>query len=129
MSKRPVARSRPPLLWLLLSFSGRISRRIFWPALLATYCLNFALYFQLLGMTREELEGIGSFLLFLGAVVTLYVNLAISVKRLHDIGYTGFLAIAVAIPFLNLAFAVWAGIVPGTDGANRYGALPDRQPS
>ncbi len=129
MSKRPAARSsQSRLLWLVLGFRGRISRGIFWPALLATYCVNFALYFQLIGMTEKDLEGVGSIFLFLGAAATLYVNLAISVKRLHDIGYAGFLAISVMIPFLNIAFAIWAGIVPGADGPNRYGDAPDRVP-
>jgi uncharacterized membrane protein YhaH (DUF805 family) len=119
---------RSPLLWLLFSLNGRISRSIYWPALLALISVNFALYFQLVGMTEEELEGSLPFLTLLLALAALYVNIAIAVKRLHDVGYAGFLAVAVVIPFLNIAFSIWVGILPGTPGPNSYGDATDVPP-
>ncbi len=129
MPKHRTGPSQSPLAWLLLSFRGRISRRIYWPAFLAVFCLNFALYFQLAGMTKDDLEGWRPFLLFLGAAATLFANIAIAVKRLHDVGYGGFLAIAVALPILNFAFAIWVGLLPGSNGPNTYGDAPDIPPS
>lgn len=118
-----------PLFWLLLSLSGRISRGIYWPALLALFAVNFALYFQLVGMTEEDARGAFPLFMLLAALAALYANIAISVKRLHDVGYAGFLAVATLIPFLNVAFAIWIGLLPGTAGPNSYGDMPDVPPA
>jgi uncharacterized membrane protein YhaH (DUF805 family) len=120
---------RSPLLWLLFSFKGRLSRSIYWPSLLALFCVNIALYFQLLGMTEEEAQGPLPLIMFPVALAALYANFAIAIKRLHDVGYGGFLSIAIAIPFLNILFAIWAGIMPGTAGPNSYGDAADVPPA
>ena len=60
---------------------------------------------------------------------TIYVNVAIAVKRLHDVGYSGFLAVAVLIPIVQVAFFIWVGIIPGTPDPNPYGDRPDVPPS
>jgi uncharacterized membrane protein YhaH (DUF805 family) len=62
-------------------------------------------------------------------LVTLYSTFAVSVKRLHDVGYAGFLALALLIPFVNLAFTIWLGVLPGTADANQYGEAPDVPPA
>jgi uncharacterized membrane protein YhaH (DUF805 family) len=62
-------------------------------------------------------------------LATLYCNLAVAVKRLHDVGYSGFLALALVIPLVNFAFTIWVGILPGTAGPNRYGNAPDTPPA
>jgi uncharacterized membrane protein YhaH (DUF805 family) len=121
-------RRRSSLLWLLLGFGGRISRGIYWPALLALFLVNIALYFQLTGMTEEDLETSRPLMILLVALAAFYVNIAVSVKRLHDVGYSGFLAVAAAIPFLNVAFSIWVGVLPGTAGPNAYGAAADVPP-
>lgn len=128
MANLNTGRRRSPLLWLLFSFRGRISRSIYWPALLALICINFALSFELVGMTEEEVQGSLPLVLFFIALGALYANFAISVKRLHDIGYAGFLSLAVIIPLVNVAFSVWVGILPGTAGPNSYGDAADTPP-
>ena len=61
-------------------------------------CLNFVLYFQLIGTTEEAFSaGLMAYFLLAGVAI-LYANIAIAVKRLHDIGYGGFLAVAILIP-------------------------------
>jgi len=122
------AKRRSPITWLLFSLKGRISRSIYWPAYIALLSLNFALYFQLMSMTEEELAGSMVFVLLFAGAGLLLANIAIAVKRLHDIGYGGFLAIAVPIPFVGLAFSIWVGLVQGTAGPNRYGGAPDMPP-
>jgi uncharacterized membrane protein YhaH (DUF805 family) len=120
---------RSPLPWLLFGFGGRISRGIYWQGFLALLCVNTALYFQLIGMTEEDLAGSRPFLVLLVAIAALFVNIAIAVKRLHDVGYSGFLAIAVAIPILNVAFSIWIGLLPGTAGPNAYADAADVPPA
>jgi uncharacterized membrane protein YhaH (DUF805 family) len=121
---------RSGLAWLLFSMRGRISRAVYWPSYLGLLSLNFALYFQLLRLVNAEGEPPGALLLgsLVSGLAIVYANLAIAVKRLHDIGFAGFMAVAVLIPFVNIVFAVWAGIAPGAAGPNRYGAIADRPP-
>ena len=125
----PARRIRSPAGWIALSLSGRLSRRIYWPSYIAVLALNFSLYFQLLKVVNTAEPAASAVLVIaLGGVGLAYVNIAISVKRLHDIGYSGFLAVAVLIPFINLAFSIWVGIIPGTPDANPYGEQPDVPP-
>ena len=54
-----------------------------------------------------------------------WVELALVIKRLQDRGLTGFLAIFVFVPGINLAFIVGLGLIPGQDGPNAYGPGPN----
>jgi uncharacterized membrane protein YhaH (DUF805 family) len=120
---------RSPSLWLLFGLAGRISRAIYWLCYFLLFCLQSAIAAQLIGGEAASFHAlavsVGPYLL----LVVLYCTLAISVKRLHDVGYSGFLAVAVLIPFLNVAFAIWVGILPGTAGPNAYGDAPDTPPA
>ena len=62
-------------------------------------------------------------------MVTIYWTVAISVKRLHDVGYGGFLAAALFIPLVNVAFTISIGILPGSSDPNAYGPGPDMPPA
>jgi uncharacterized membrane protein YhaH (DUF805 family) len=91
--------------------------------------VNGVLVGQLIGGEQASFhnlaQAIGPFVI-LG---TLYANTAIAVKRLHDAGYSGFLAFALFIPLVNFAFAIWIGILPGTNGPNAYGDATDIVPA
>ena len=84
---------------------------------------------QIIGGEQASYYGLVSSILPVFLLVTLYSNIAVAVKRLHDLGYAGFLALALLIPFVNLAFTIWVGILPGAAGPNRYGVAPDVPPS
>lgn len=78
----------------MLSFDGRLRRSHFWIGFLIIFGANIVL----------------NFIPFIGALISLaliWSNLAISVKRLHDMGKTGWL---VAIPY---AASIVLGIVAG----------------
>ena len=120
---------RSPLPWLLLSFRGRISRAIYWLSYLLIVSVQSALLAQLVGAEEASLHRLAASIGPVVLIATIYCSLAVSVKRLHDVGYSGFLAIANLIPFLNVAFAIWVGILPGTTGPNAYGDAPDVAPS
>ena len=81
--------------------------------------------------------------------MTQYCNIAIVVKRLHDSGYAGTLALVLLLPpamlvvgmatgvyalasiavLVALAFTIWLGVVPGASGPNRFGGAPDVPPA
>jgi len=62
------------------------------------------------------------------AVVTaffaLWALLALTVKRWHDVGVTGWFSILSTPPFANGVVFLILCLLPGTPGANRYGEDP-----
>lgn len=118
-----------PLAWLLFAMKGRVSRQLYWLSYLLLVCLNAALVGQLLGGEEASFSRIAETVGPLVILVTIYSNLAVSVKRLHDVGYSGFLAIAMFVPIVNFVFTIWIGLLPGTAGPNAYGDVPDSVPA
>jgi uncharacterized membrane protein YhaH (DUF805 family) len=118
--------------WLLFEFNGRVSRNVYWLAYLMILFVQAILVRPLVLSAEASLNGdVAATPIWplLALLATLYCHIAVSVKRLHDAGLGGFLATAVLVPLLQLIFTIWAGILPGTDGPNRYGAEPDRLPT
>jgi uncharacterized membrane protein YhaH (DUF805 family) len=119
------------LIWLLFGLKGRISRKVYWLAYAFLICLQSALMAQILE-TQIAAAGAAGTPGFFGGwagdillAVSLYSTFAVSVKRLHDAGYADIIGLAIIIPFINFAFAVWLGIIPGETRPNRYGDAPD----
>ena len=118
-----------PIAWLLFSLKGRASRQAYWLSYLLLVCLNAIIVGQLIGGEEASFsrvaQAVGPFLI----IATIYSNLAVTVKRLHDVGYSGFLAVAMFVPLVNFFFTIWIGILPGTAGPNPYGDVPDSVPA
>jgi uncharacterized membrane protein YhaH (DUF805 family) len=91
-------------------------------------CVQSAVLAQLIGGEEASYYRLAAAIGPAILLVTLFSNLAVSVKRLHDVGYSGFLALALLIPFINVAFTIWVGILPGTAGPNKFGSAPDVPP-
>jgi uncharacterized membrane protein YhaH (DUF805 family) len=118
-------------------FNGRASRAVFWQYTLV-YTVVFALLFWVLGLRL-----IANLL----SLALLLPSLGVSVRRLHDIGKSGWLVLLPVIPwFLTAAFmfVFWpltivsglAGLIcvgyliylytqPGVAGSNEFGPAPD----
>jgi uncharacterized membrane protein YhaH (DUF805 family) len=118
-----------PLLWLFVSFRGRISRGIYWLAYGVLLCVNAVLVGQLIGGSEASFSRLADAVAPFVILATLYANVSVAVKRLHDMGYSGFIAIALFVPFVNFAFTIWVGLVPGTGGPNSYGQVVDTPPA
>jgi uncharacterized membrane protein YhaH (DUF805 family) len=112
---------------VLFSFRGRIPRRTFWLATLATF---LTLAIPAVGVAaviklNEVTEIIGSILLLVLFAVLLWVSLAIRVKRWHDHNKAGWWVLIGLIPYLGgLISFVMLGCVRGTTGPNTYGDDP-----
>ncbi|QQX58372.1 DUF805 domain-containing protein [Pseudomonas chlororaphis] len=65
-------------------------------------------------------------MIFLGVVALAfaYLNITISVQRLHDLGWSGWLWLLNLLPFVYAVFPLLLSVLPGNTGANRYGAPP-----
>ena len=131
------------LAWLFLSFNGRIGREVWWLVVAFRLCLDRALY-PLVG--DEEASNYLTVALALAAL-----QIAPTVKRLHDVGRSGwwffpyvvlpgvlyYVAVStgnnivfVLASFAGLILAMWVifelGFVKGSARDNRYGHDPLR---
>lgn len=129
----------------LFGFHGRMRRRDYWLFSILLFLVSLVVLFgvsRALGLTMEDPR-----LLSLN-LVTLWPNLAVMAKRLHDRDRSGWLAIIAWLPTISgflvsqfpnsrlqiaeqvfaWAAILWAlvdlGILDGTKGPNRYGASP-----
>ncbi|MFD2941191.1 DUF805 domain-containing protein [Flavobacterium notoginsengisoli] len=106
------------------TFSGRARRSEYWYYTLATIIISIVLGIidSLLGFSFLDgdagvLRGIYSLLVFLP-------GLAVMVRRLHDVGKSGWFFLVVLIP---LAGVIWLLVVlctEGEHGSNQYGPDP-----
>jgi uncharacterized membrane protein YhaH (DUF805 family) len=105
-------------------FSGRARRKEYWMFALFTAIFEIIaiLFDNALGNTTEDL-GYGLILsLYLLAIIL--PGLAVSVRRLHDVGKSGWWMFIGSIPFIG---GIWLFILTVTDsqpGLNKYGENP-----
>lgn len=105
-------------------FSGRARRKEYW--MFALFNLIFIIVAMILdnvlGLTLGELP-YGVFY-FLYALAVLIPGLAVSVRRLHDVGKSGWMILISLIPIVG---GIWLLVLMLTDsnpGDNQYGANP-----
>jgi uncharacterized membrane protein YhaH (DUF805 family) len=112
----------PDAPWRMLAgLSGRISRkRFWWWGVGALFGLAVLLH-GLLAVARVPI-GVAEHVV---NVVLLWPALAISIKRWHDRGRSGWWVLVALVPVVGwLWLLLDNGCAPGTPGANRYGLPP-----
>ena len=57
-------------------------------------------------------------------IAAMIVGVQISVKRLHDIGWSGWLLLIALVPLVGSIFQIITFVMPGTKGSNLYGPPP-----
>lgn len=77
-----------------------------------------------LGSDTSLLTIIGGLLGTLAFIAMAVVSIQIGVKRLHDIGWSGWLLLVSLIPAVGSVFSIIMLVVPGSTGANRFGPPP-----
>lgn len=109
-------------IWLFFRFSGRLSRVAFLLTfLLMVVVVSFPLY-QFMRVPAESLAGQTWSVLFgLIFVAFLWIHIATSVKRLHDMGKPGILAVSLFIPVVSIVVFLILCLFPGNPGPNQYG--------
>jgi uncharacterized membrane protein YhaH (DUF805 family) len=121
------------LLWVFFSINGRIGREVYWLAWIVINCAVIALAFaNSVQITFDpqtermmiEPRGLSAMIL----VLSMPTLICVSVKRLHDMNFSGFFALALLIFPLSLVATILLGIMPGKPGPNRYGERADVPP-
>lgn len=122
---------QPPV----LSLQGHFNRFTFlaWNCLLliANLCIGL-IFISFMPNTIDAIfEHVNSvtvqILLFIPNIILIISIFLFSVKRLHDINLTGWLALIELIPLINLLFFIFLICMPGTEGDNKYGIPRETQ--
>jgi uncharacterized membrane protein YhaH (DUF805 family) len=67
-----------------------------------------------------HVPGLGPLTFAVGALAIVVVNVLLTIQRCHDFNTSGWLALLLIVPLAPLLFL----LIPGTQGANRYGDPP-----
>lgn len=107
----------------LFSFQGRANRAwYFWHVVLDDFVILTAIFLAaFLGVGVAPLLAIP---LVGVALAAIWAGVAITVKRLHDLGRPGWQVLLLAIPIVNLYFGFITLFKQGTIGPNEYGPDP-----
>ncbi len=105
-------------------FSGRARRKEYWMFVL----FNAIFYFiaivldNILGIA---IEGVGYGPLYiLYTLAVLLPGLAVSVRRLHDVGKSGWMILISLIPIIGAIWLIVLTVTDGNPGENEYGPNP-----
>ncbi|MEP3046674.1 MAG: DUF805 domain-containing protein [Roseibium sp.] len=130
----PSANIAPGAIWALLSPIGRMGREPYWLCFAfvwAVIAIAVNLWFNSSAVEfTTEANALASFmdsnpLLPILFFALQWFELALVIKRLQDIGLSGFLALLIFVPGLNVLVVIIAGFVPSQAEPNRHGPLPN----
>jgi len=124
------ANTSPGVFWLFFSPIGRVAREPYWLGFIIIWLVigiaaNMWLKTIEPGMEFEQLtldNFMSSNSLFPILFFALqWVELALVIKRCQDRGITGFLALLVFLPIINIITVIVLGLLPSAPGPNKYG--------
>lgn len=110
-----------------INFSGRATRPEFWWWVLFVFIILFvlgiidgAIIAPMLGFEAFA-DNAGQPLSLLASLGLFLPNLAVAVRRLHDIGRSGWWILIGLIPVVGFVVLIYWYVQPGSEGANEYG--------
>ena len=110
------------------NFEGRASRSEYWHFMLvyqliiATIlfiCAAISCIIPVSGTTGVALGLVVLFILSIGFIIP---GIAVAVRRLHDVGWSGWFVLVGFIPFVGVPIMLILMALPGKSAANRFGA-------
>jgi uncharacterized membrane protein YhaH (DUF805 family) len=118
---------RDQLFWLFFRFSGRVSRAAYFLAGMLLAIVQAFLLYRFTLVPQGSTEGQRWAMAFWAVVlVSIWSNVALGVKRLHDLDRPGIIAASLFIPVISIIAFLVLCIFPGTPGPNRYGAATNQ---
>jgi uncharacterized membrane protein YhaH (DUF805 family) len=118
------AQREPTILWALFALDGRVSREVFW---LGNFMAGFVNVGLAVNFNHPSGVPVLSPIWPVLFIPLLWVEIALTVKRLHDRSLNGWFAVLLAVPVVGIFAFVVIGLLPGTRGANLYGPGPNRR--
>ena len=105
-------------------FSGRASRKEYWMFTLIHFIISLLIGFVagfIAGLTGIELF---IYTGFIYALAVLIPCITVSVRRLHDIGKSGWWLLVAFVPFIGGIVLLIFALIPSEEGSNAYGPNP-----
>jgi len=105
-------------------FSGRARRKEYWMFVL------FNIIFLVVAMILDNvlgtaIEGVGYGLFYILYSLAVFIpGLAVSVRRLHDVGKSGWMILIVLIPLIGAIWLIVLTVKDSKPGENEYGPNP-----
>ena len=100
-------------------FEGRARRKEFWMFALINFAISIVITI-VVGFVSDSMASIVSMLYSLAVMLP---SIGLGVRRLHDTGRTGWLALLALIPLVNLVL-IYFFVLEGDAGPNEYGPDP-----
>jgi uncharacterized membrane protein YhaH (DUF805 family) len=113
---------RSQLIWLFFRLPGRVNRTAYFLGVLLLVIIQLFLVYRL--MLVEPTSAAAQFwaaAFWLSVPVAVWSNVALSVKRLHDMGKPGTWVVTLFIPVVSIIAFVFICLSPGNPGPNQYG--------
>jgi uncharacterized membrane protein YhaH (DUF805 family) len=104
------------------SFEGRVGCGEFW-----LFKLVLLLTVVAALIVSNPLGTAGAIFMTAFVAAALWLNIAMTVKRLHDIGWSGWSVLLGFLPLGSL-FVLVLLVLPSSDGPNAYGPHPNNRP-
>ena len=117
---------------LYLSFSGRISRKTYWLKGVVPYIIIIGILQMMMFATFSDRgpNGLIVGLISIVSILLIWPALAVSFKRWHDRGKSGWWILIGLVPLIGgLWVLIECGFLAGTPGSNKYGPAPDTMPT
>ena len=110
-------------------FKGRSRRSEYWFVQLFLVATNLAVAFVDLALMNWDVDrfianGGGGIVGLVWILVTIVPALALLVRRLHDTGKSGWLALVGLLPFIGAILLLVFTVTDSTPGDNKYGSNP-----
>ena len=105
-------------------FNGRARRKEYWMFVLINLLFSMLAAFldRMFGITWGEV-GYGPLYVVYGLIV-LIPGLAVIIRRLHDIGKSGWMLLIAFIPLIGVFWLLFLLVTDSTPGENQYGKNP-----
>ena len=110
--------------WTNWSLMGRASLSEYWFAMLANFILA-----TLIGIIISLIVPIAPTLVevidSIFSLIVVWPSIAISVRRLHDVGKSGWFYLLILLPFIGGLILLWFDSRPSQPYENKYGPVPN----
>lgn len=111
--------------WVLFGFKGRIGRKSFWLAALLMILVQAVVIAQVVSIPEDSPAFIlWGFVILAVWIASAWAAFALAVKRLHDIGLPGLLALALLVPAISIIAFLLLAFLPGSQETNEHGPPP-----
>ncbi|MCB1464515.1 MAG: DUF805 domain-containing protein [Nitratireductor sp.] len=121
----PQSVNGPSVAWVLFSLRGRIARQSYILGISFMLSLFAVVVARILAVRGDEIatEFWGLAFIVLGGV-SAWSMIALTVKRLHDLGLPGALVLILFVPTVDLIFAAVLMFLPSKQETNEHGPPP-----